>query len=150
MKHKSFEDMNCSVAQSMEVLGERWSLLIIRDCFAGLRRFGQFQKKLGIARNILTARLTRLVEEGILLKCPIADGAQQEYVLTQKGIDLYPVLMALMQWGDKHRPNPKGARLYFVERATGKPVKGLRVISDDGRELGPEDVQQVAGPGLID
>jgi len=95
-------------------------------------------------------RLSRLVEEGILLKCPIAEGAQQEYVLTQKGIDLYPVLMSLMQWGDKHRPNPKGVRLYFVERSTGKPVKGLRVISEDGRELGPEDVQQVAGPGLID
>lgn len=148
MKHKSFEDMNCSIAQTLESVGERWSLLIIRDCFAGLRRFSQFQKKLGIARNILSTRLNRLVEEGVLEKRPIEGGAQPEYVLTQKGLDLYPVLMSLTQWGEKYKANPKGVRSYFVERETGKPVRPICAISEDGRELSVEEVQQVEGPGL--
>ncbi|BFM18159.1 helix-turn-helix domain-containing protein [Maricurvus nonylphenolicus] len=148
MKHTSFEDMNCSIAQSMEIVGERWSLLIIRDCFDGLRRFGQFQRKLGIAKNILSNRLNRLIDEGILEKQPIDGGAQQEYVLTQKGIDLFPVLMSLMQWGDKYMPNPEGQRMYVVESKTGKLIQGVGAISASGEPLELNDLQQVKGPGL--
>ncbi|MAZ88407.1 MAG: transcriptional regulator [Cellvibrionaceae bacterium] len=148
MKHTSFEDMNCSIAQSMEVIGERWSLLIIRDCFEGLRRFGQFQRKLGIAKNILSNRLNRLVEEEVLEKRPIDDGAQQEYVLTQKGFDLYPVLMSLMMWGDKYKANPKGTRVYFVDNETEQPIQGLRIVGANGDVLEADQVKQVAGPAL--
>lgn len=147
MKLKTFDHMNCSLAQTLDVIGERWTLLILRDAFFGTKRFQQFQSNLGIARNILTVRLNRLVEEGILEKRP-ADGEHHEYVLTDKGLDLQPVLLAMTHWGDVHKPHPKGARLVFVERATGKPIARMSATSHDGRPLKPREVKAVPGPGL--
>ncbi|MEL0065039.1 MAG: helix-turn-helix domain-containing protein, partial [Gammaproteobacteria bacterium] len=109
MKYKSFAHMNCSVAQSLEILGERWTLLILRDAFLGTRKFEDFLGT-GISRNVLAARLKRLLEEGILEKRPI-DGKSSEYRLTLKGLDLQPVLLSLMHWGDQHLPHPAGDRL---------------------------------------
>ena len=139
--------MNCSVAQTLDVIGERWTLLILRDAFMGSKRFQQFQSNLGIARNILTTRLNRLVEEGILIKRP-AEGEHHEYVLTDKGLDLQPVLLAMAHWGDVHKPNDRGARLVFVERATGKPIQRMSPMSADGRPLKPREVKGVTGPGF--
>ncbi len=147
MKLKSFDHMNCSLAQTLDVIGERWTLLILRDAFFGTKRFEQFQKNLDIARNILTARLNRLVDEGILAKRPI-DGGRFEYVLTDKGLDLQPVLLAMTHWGDKYKPNAKGKRLVFVERATGKPIAPMAVHATDGRVLKPRDIKAKPGPGL--
>ena len=146
MKLKSFSHMNCSLAQTLDVIGERWTLLILRDAFLGTRRFDDFQKSLGIARNILTVRLNRLVAEGILDKRP-ADNGRFEYVLTDRGLDLQPVLLAMTHWGDRHKPNPSGERLVFVERATGKPIARVSVLSQDGRGLAPRDIKAVPGPG---
>ena len=107
MKHTSFKDMNCSLAQSLEIVGERWSLLIIRDTAFGIRRFDDIQKSLGIARNILTQRLNKLTNEGILVKARGKAG-RMEYQLTDKGWDLQPLLLSLFQWGEKHQPHPEG------------------------------------------
>ncbi len=148
MKYKSLAHMNCSLAQTLEVVGERWTLMILRDAFFGAKRFGQFQKSLGISKNILTSRLNRLVEEGILDKHPSPDGAHQEYRLTERGYDLQPAMLSLMHWGDKHKPNPAGDRLVFVERDTGEPIQTMSVTSQDGRTLRGRAIRATAGPGL--
>jgi DNA-binding HxlR family transcriptional regulator len=147
MKLKSFDHMNCSLAQTLDVIGERWTLLILRDAFFGIRRFDQFQRDLGIARNILAARLKRLVDEGILERRP-TDDSRHEYVLTDKGLDLQPVLLAMTHWGDRYKPNPKGDRVVFVERATGKPISRMGVRSQEGLTLGPREIKAVPGPGF--
>ena len=146
MKYKSFAHMNCSLAQALEVLGERWTLLILRDAFRGSRRFDDFLS-LGIARNVLAARLNTLVAHGILEKRPV-DGKSSDYLLTEKGLDLQPILLSLTHWGDKHMPHVEGARLTFVEKATGEPIREMSATSRDGRPLHPRDVRAIPGPGL--
>ena len=119
MDRKSFSDMHCSVAQCLEVVGEWWSLLIVRDAFLGVRRFDEFQSRLGISRNILNQRLARLVETGVLTKVPYSEHPpRSEYRLTDKGRDLWPVITTMRQWGDKHaaphgpplQDDPQGVR----------------------------------------
>ena len=101
----TYEGQACSIARSLELIGERWTLLIVRDVFRGLRRFDEIQESLGIARNVLANRLDRLVEEGILEKRRYQEHPPRcEYFLTEKGIDLWPVLVSLIKWGDKHEP----------------------------------------------
>ncbi len=134
MKHTSFKDMNCSLAQSLEIVGERWSLLIIRDTAFGIRRFDDIQKSLGIARNILTQRLSKLTNEGILVRARGKAG-RMEYQLTDKGWDLQPLLLSLFQWGEKYQPHPKGERMCFVDRTSGNPIQPMAVRSSDGRLL---------------
>jgi DNA-binding HxlR family transcriptional regulator len=141
MKLKSFADMNCSLAQTLEVIGERWTLLILRDAFFGAKRFEQFQKSLGVARNILSARLKSLVDEGILEKRAI-DGGRFEYLLTDKGLDLQPVLLSMTHWGDRYKPASNGGgRPVFIERATGEPIAKMAVHAGDGRVLNPRDIK---------
>lgn len=95
--------MNCSIARTLDIVGERWTLLVLRDAFRGVRRFEDFRSNLGIARNVLTDRLDTLVANGVLERRPVTEEARRmEYRLTQKGIDLFPVLVALMNWGDKY------------------------------------------------
>lgn len=148
VKYKSYRHMNCSLAQTLEIIGERWTLLILRDAFFGAKRFGQFERNLGIAKNILTARLNHLVAEGILDKRESDEGAHPEYVLTQAGLELQPILLAMTHWGDRHRPNANGDRLVFVERDSGDPIRPMSVISRDGRELKPRDIRAIPGPGV--
>jgi DNA-binding HxlR family transcriptional regulator len=148
VKYKTFDHMNCSLAQTLSIIGERWTLLILRDAFFGAKRFGQFQRSLGIAKNILSARLTMLVEEGILERRESSEGAHTEYALTDRGLDLQPVLLSMTHWGDKHRPNTEGDRLIFTERESGKPIRRMGVVSEDGRTLQAREVRAVAGPGI--
>ncbi|MCW3038929.1 MAG: transcriptional regulator, HxlR family [Solirubrobacterales bacterium] len=109
MLGSTYTDQTCSVARSLEVVGERWTLLILRNAFLGVRRFEDMQRNLGVARNVLTTRLERLVEEGVLERRVYQDRpVRHEYVLTDKGHDLWPVISALMAWGDRHAPNPDG------------------------------------------
>jgi DNA-binding HxlR family transcriptional regulator len=126
MQRKSFSGMNCSVARALDEVGEWWSLLIVRECTQGTERFDEFQNQLGIARNILTARLERLTELGILERFPLEDRANTDgYRLTQKGEELYPVLVALMQWGDRWlAPNGKPPTR-LVDDASGSSLKAL-------------------------
>ena len=104
MKYKKFDQMNCSLAQTLDIIGERWTLLILRDAFLGARKFGQFQASLDIARNILSSRLKRLVDEGVFEKTTATDGGHAEYRLTNKGLALQPVLLAMTHWGDEFKP----------------------------------------------
>lgn len=109
MLKNTYENQVCSIARSLELIGERWTLLIVRDIFRGLRRFDDIQKDLGIARNVLANRLDRLVDEDILVKRRYQERPPRfEYLLTEKGIDLWPVLVSLVKWGDKHEPGADG------------------------------------------
>lgn len=150
MKLKSYSDMDCSLAQTLEIVGERWTLLILRDAFFGISRFEQFQKRLGIARNILSARLATLVEAGILERRSLTEGGRRaEYHLTDKGRDLQPALLALTQWGDRWYPGEHaGPRIEFVDRESQQPIRELRPLAADGRELAPRDIR--ARPGAVD
>jgi DNA-binding HxlR family transcriptional regulator len=126
----------CPVARGVDLMGDRWALLIVRDAFDGVRRFGDFQRSLGVARNILSDRLRLLLEEGILASQPASDGsAYEEYVLTSKGADLFPVIVALRQWGERHLFAQGEAHSVLVHRATGEAVGRLALRTADGREL---------------
>jgi DNA-binding HxlR family transcriptional regulator len=140
MKRTSFEGDECPIARALDVIGDWWSLLIVRDALIGRRRFGEFQKSLGLAKNILTTRLRMLVDEGILSMVPASDGsAYQEYVLTEKGRGLFPVLVALRQWSEEFDAHPEQITTLMVDRETGSPVQKLALYSKDGRLLGPAD-----------
>jgi DNA-binding HxlR family transcriptional regulator len=142
VKRTSFEKAECPVARSLDALGDWWSLLIIRDAFLGIRRFSEFQKNLGCAKNILTIRLRALVERGILKTVPAADGsAYQEYVLTPKGRGVFPVLVALRQWSEEFSGERDGFATLLVDRDTGRPVQKLELRSEDGRPLGDGDTE---------
>ena len=118
MLKNTYENQVCSIARSLELIGERWTLLIVRDIFRGQRRFDDIQKDLGIARNVLANRLDRLVEEDILVKRRYQERpARYEYRLTEKGIDLWPVLVSLVKWGDKHEPGAGGPPVVVRHKA---------------------------------
>jgi DNA-binding HxlR family transcriptional regulator len=147
MLRADYEGQNCSIARSLELIGERWTLLIIREAFLGTRRFDDFQRALGVARNVLQTRLERLVEEGILRRVQYQERpARFEYRLTDKGIDLWPVLVALLQWGDRHAA-PDGPPVVLRHRDCGGELDDRRRCVRCGAELGARDVVGVAGPG---
>jgi DNA-binding HxlR family transcriptional regulator len=142
VKRTNLEKAACPVARSLDVLGDWWSLLIIRDAFMGLRRFGEFQKNIGLAKNILTVRLRALVEHGILKTVPASDGsAYQEYVLTPKGRGVFPVLVALRQWSEEFAGERGGFSTRLVDRQKGRPVRKLEIRAQDGRLLGDGDTE---------
>ena len=141
MKRRSLEKDVCPVARSLEAVGDIWSVLIVREAFAGKRRFCEFEKGLGVAKNILTVRLRKLVSLGVLEQAPgPGGGVHYEYVLTEKGRGLYLVLMALRQWGE----GCGGEATYvLVDRRDRQPVRPLAFHAHDGRELGAEDMELV-------
>lgn len=136
---KSLKGDYCPSARSLDVIGDWWSLLIVRDAFDGLTRFGEFQKSLGIAKNILSDRLRTLVSRGILETVPSGEGGtRMEYRLTSVGRDLFPVMVALRQWGERHLFEEGEEHSLLVERATGLPVR-LDITTQDGRAVGPDE-----------
>jgi len=139
-KRKSLKSDPCPVARSIDVVGDRWALLIIRDAFDGMRRFGEFQKSLGVAKNILSTRLRDLVEADIMTVVPASDGsAYQEYILTPKGKELFTVVLGLRQWGEGHLFKKGEACAPMVERDSGKPVPKIKLHTCDGKPLKPEN-----------
>src|SRR5579864_6882794 len=149
MERKSFAEMNCSVAQCLEVVGEWWSLLIIRDAFLGVRRFDLFQEHLGISRNILTERLAGLVEAGIFDEVPYNERPlRHEYRLTERGRDLWPVVTAMRQWGDRHAA-PGGPPVQIVHKGCGQVSEAVMVCSSCGEPVAARDVQALSGPGAL-
>jgi DNA-binding HxlR family transcriptional regulator len=140
VKRTSFEKAECPIARSLDALGDWWSLLIIRDALRGVRRFSEFQKSIGLARNILTVRLRALVDRGILKTAPASDGsAYQEYVLTPKGRGVFPVLVALRQWSEEFSFSPGDCSTLLVDREKGRPVRKLELRARDGRLLDAAD-----------
>ena len=142
--------MHCSVAQCLEVVGEWWSMLIIRDAFLGVTRFDQFQERLGISRNVLNQRLSYLVDNGVLERVPYSDHPPRfDYRLTSKGKDLWPVLTAMRQWGDQHAA-PDGPPLRVVHKACGKTSQAVMTCSHCGEPMTARDVKAVRGRGDVD
>lgn len=151
MYRKSFDGMNCSIARALEEVGEWWTLLIVRECTQGATRFDEFQRNLGIARNVLTARLARLIELEIIEKYPLQERANTcGYRLTGKGRDLYPVLIALMQWGDRWLALDGKAPIALVDRKSGNPVSTLRVKGKKQASLDFDEIRFVPGPGATE
>jgi DNA-binding HxlR family transcriptional regulator len=144
MKRKCLDTSHCPIARTLAVIGDWWSLLIIRDAFLGKRRFNEFHKSLGLAKNILCVRLQKLVSHGVLMTTPTADESPyKEYRLTEKGRSLYIVLVALRQWGERNLFEKGELDLQLVDRETGQPVNPLELRSQDGRLLGPADLHSV-------
>jgi DNA-binding HxlR family transcriptional regulator len=147
VKRTSFEKAECPIARSLDVFGDWWSLLIIRDALLGIRRFGEFQKNIGLAKNILTVRLRALVDHGILKTVPASDGsAYQEYVLTPKGRGVFPVLVALRQWSEEFCGENCEFPTFLVDRSKGRPVRKLELRASDGRLLGDGDTEVRPNP----
>src|SRR5438876_4890759 len=148
MRHTDLHELNCSVARSWTVLGERWTMLVLREAFNRTRRFEDFQAHLGIARNVLAERLQRLVDEDILERRPYQERPlRHEYRLTQKGLDLYPVLVTIMRWGDKYKSDKAPVRL--VHKTCGHDADPKLVCSHCGEELQAHEVRAEPGPGLV-
>jgi len=142
--------MHCSVAQCLEVVGEWWSMLILRDAFLGVTRFDQFQERLGISRNILNQRLARLVEAGVLVKVPYSDHPpRHDYRLTDKGRDLWGVLTTMRQWGDTYAA-PDGPPVETIHKGCGHLSQAVLTCSSCGEAIGPRDVRAVPGPGAVE
>ena len=148
MLPRTYDGQRCSIARALEVLGDRWTLLIVRDAFLGIRRFDDFQRSLDVARNVLTDRLGRLVAAGILERQRYQDRPERfEYRLTDKGLDLWPVTISLLQWGDRHYLHPEGPpRIIRHRDCGGQPTRHL-TCDRCGAQLGPQDVVAERGPG---
>ncbi len=148
MLRRDYESQICSIAGALEVVGERWSLLIVRDVLLGLRRFEEMQADLGIARNVLQTRLTRLVDQRVLEKRLYQERPPRyEYHLTEKGLDLWPTIVALMKWGDEHAAPKAGPPVLLEHRGCGGPVDGHRTCVVCGARLSAHDVVARPGPG---
>lgn len=146
MRRTSFQGMDCPIARSLDRVGEWWSILILRDAFAGLSRFDEFETSLGIAPNMLTRRLQALVNAGLLQKRRYsARPPRHEYVLTERGRDFRPVLLALLAYGNRHFA-PEGASVMVVDAATGEPAEPVVVDKSTGRVLAEPEFAVVAGP----
>ena len=141
-KRKSMQDDACPVARSLDLVGDRWSMLIVRDAFDGISRFSDFQRNLGVAKNILSDRLSALVEQGVLTVEPASDGTSyQQYVLTPKGESLFPVVVALRQWGERHLFASGESHSLLVEKASGKAVAPMLPHDHAGHVLKPAHTQ---------
>lgn len=148
MRRKRFGQMNCGIAQALEAIGDWWTLLIVRDAFFGARRFGDFHRSLGIAKNILSTRLAHLVEHGIFERVDVGrDGERFEYQLTEKGAALLIVLTALREWSDEWVFGPGNEPLVVRDRRTGRPISKLHLADADGAPLALSDLRFEPGPG---
>jgi DNA-binding HxlR family transcriptional regulator len=148
MKWSSLEEESCSVARTLAVIGDRWSLLIIRDCFLRHRRFEEFQSKLGITRHLLADRLKKLVRFGVLRRVPYqVSPKRHEYILTQKGLDLYPILMAIVHWGDVHMLDERGRPVLHQHKTCGKFFDPVMICSECNKPLDAKAVHTHPGPG---
>ena len=146
MQRKRFDTMNCPIARSLEHVGEWWSMLILRDAFAGLTRFDEFEQSLGIAPNMLSRRLSALVEAGMLEKRRYSERPpRDEYILTERGRDFRGVLLSLMAYGNRHFA-PEGAHVMLVDAVSGVPADPVLIDRHSGRHLAGPDFKVVAGP----
>jgi DNA-binding HxlR family transcriptional regulator len=144
----AFAKQNCSIAQPLSILGERWTLLVLREVSLGSRRFDEIQSALGVATNVLSARLATLVDEGIVQRRPYSEHPERfEYRLTKKGADLQPILLAFLRWGDKYTAGPKGPPLETVHASCDHVFHMVPTCSHCGEEVKPQDLRPRPGPG---
>lgn len=134
----------CPVARTLEAIGDRWSLMIIRDAFDDIRRFSEFQKSLGVAKNILASRLKTLVEVGVFDVRPASDGsAYKEYALTDKGREIFPVIVCMRQWGERFMFQPGETRSVLLDNQSAQPLMPMEVRAWNGQKLGPADCHRL-------
>jgi DNA-binding HxlR family transcriptional regulator len=151
MRWNELSEENCSMARTISVIGDRWTLVILRDCFLRVRRFEDFQERLGITRPILANRLKKLVDAFVLVKVPYQQRPRRyEYRLTQKGLDLFPIVMAIVHWGDMYMADKKGRPLLHTHNLCGKDFDPVMVCSECGEELLPREVRVRPGPSAKD
>lgn len=151
MAIKAFAELNCSIARPLSFLGERWALLVLRQLFFGRQRFDEIQDSLGVASNVLSQRLSTLVEEGIVERRRYSEHPERfDYRLTAKGRDLQPVLLALLRWGDRYTTGPAGAPLETIHTDCGHAFHMVPTCSECGGEVGPHNVESRPGPGATD
>jgi len=148
MKWDTLEEEPCSIARTVGVIGDRWTLLILRECFLRTRRFEGFQAALGITRHLLAERLKKLVRLGILRRIPYQESPKRhEYILTQKGLDLYPIIMAIVHWGDVHMVDERGRPRLYQHKRCGKMFDPVMICSECGERLSAREVHVHVGPG---
>lgn len=148
MLGSDYKGQNCSIARTLELVGERWTILVLRDAFLGVRRFDEMQRNLGVARNVLATRLERLVGEGILEKVLYQERPPRyEYLLTDKGLDLWPIVVELMQWGDRYAAPEAGPPIVIRHRGCGGVLGERRICTGCGQPLNVRDVRAELGPG---
>jgi DNA-binding HxlR family transcriptional regulator len=146
---RTYDDQNCSIARALEIVGERWTLLILRDAILGATRFEEFQESLGIASNVLTNRLRLLCDEGVFERVPDdARPGRPKYVLTDKGCELGPALIVLLKWGDRHYPAPNGPPRLANHASCGGGIGPDLKCARCGAPVGPGDIELAPGPGL--
>ncbi len=140
----------CSVARAMDAIGDRWSILLLREAYYGVKRFDDFERYVGLASNILSARLKKLTEAGIMTRVRLPEHAgRYEYVLTDKGRDFFPVYLALKKWGDDWLAEPAGPQVIFNDRENGQEIVYPDFRTAGGKSLRLEDIEVVAGPGAV-
>ncbi|HEX7959134.1 MAG TPA: helix-turn-helix domain-containing protein [Terriglobales bacterium] len=148
MRWDELEEESCSIARTISVIGDRWSLLILRECFLRTRRFEAFQSTLGITRHLLAERLKKLVRVGVLRRVAYQDTPKRyEYILTQKGLDLYPIMMAIVHWGDTHMLDERGRPLLHEHQNCGHQFTPVMICSECNEPLLAKQVHVHAGPG---
>jgi DNA-binding HxlR family transcriptional regulator len=148
MKWETLEEEPCSLARTVAVIGDRWSLLILRECFLRKRRFEAFQASLGITRHLLAERLKKLVRFGVLRRIPYQESPKRyEYILTQKGLDLYPIIMSIVHWGNIHMVDARGRPMLHEHKACGKLFDPVMICSECGEPLTAKAVHVHPGPG---
>ncbi len=151
MERKRFDEMNCGIARALEALGDKWTLLIVRNAFFGMRRFADFESDLGIAKNVLTNRLQHLVDHEVLERVEVGlQGSRFEYRLTGKGEALLPVLTTLREWSEEWVFGRGNEPLIVRDRRSQRRVPRLRVRDADGRPLARRDLRMVIGPGATE
>lgn len=151
MRWEEVDSQICSMARGLAIFGDRWTLLIIRDAFRRVKRFSDFQKSLGITKHRLSDRLNRLVDAGILKKVAYDQtGKRFEYRLTEKGLDLYPILMSVVQWGDKWESDEDGAPVVYTHKPCGHRMNAKYVCDCCGEEIRATDIEPHAGPGVTE
>ncbi|MEC9433833.1 MAG: helix-turn-helix domain-containing protein [Pseudomonadota bacterium] len=149
MRWDDLAEQPCAIARTSAVIGDRWTMLILRDCFMGVRRFEAFQQRLGISRTVVTDRLAVLVREGVLRKVRYQDRPERfEYRLTEKGLDLYPLLLAMFRWGEKHYGEDAGPFVIHRHKTCGHDFHAVCACSECGEPVDPRQVEARAGPGM--
>ncbi len=147
---KDFPRDACSVASTLSIVGERWTMHVLREAFLGVRRFEDFRRNIGVARNILSDRLTTLVDEGILRRELYSEHPpRSEYRLTRKGVDLYGILIELMTWGNRWAPNPDGPAVVLRHRSCGAVIEPVHACPDCGEPVHARDLEALPGPAMI-
>lgn len=147
MHWNDLDKQTCSMSRTLSVIGDRWTLLILRDCFLGVRRFDDFQGRLGVGRRLLSERLQKLVDSSILTRVVYQDGpTRHEYRLTEKGIDFYPVVLSIVHWGDVHMVGPKGRPLLHQHKTCGHTFDPVLACSECSGALDPRQVEVLPGP----